>query len=717
MARQQKIQLFGKFRPTGIDQTAGAKFAQIASIASDISRTAMGVAEERAIEQGRVEGATMGTRVTEEDIKQGKTEEGAQVGDLKAPELTMGLTSRGKARNQAAITAYKAEVARDAKLNFDRIARESKSPEEFKKSMDGYLAGLTKGIDPIIAAEINPIVAEYSAAAQGRYEREEWERGQEVIKASLVESEQDFTDQVLNAARNGDTDALTEASAQLEQVYRSSVDAGFISKAQMKQQVEKLKEQVFIQTRIGEAQKIINTPLTPEEREQELQKVFSTIDKKGIDLDPNQKDGLVKSINSLVRAKELEDNEQIAEQRKAIAIEVSDLKINASSGRGDPAEIEAQAFDLFQKNLITESELHSIRSSIESGQQRRSQIAEINDKVSRKLSGDESIILDQKEVDTYYEANVEPAIQELNREQRGAILANFVKATKVVPKGLKQRISQYSMSQSPDLVIEGATLMEGLESIPGVQSAFTAQERAFLTKVAKLSSALDPEEALKLARENTDPRRAGMVETAQIAIKEFEKDNKDFYQDKVQDFGEVDPITAGRLSQEYKLLFQEHIKAGASIDEAEEIADRLINQNWGYSPSLKKFTKHPPENFYGVTGSDGKYIMRQLSKEVNELVWTKEGIKNDDIILIPDVTTEKEASMGAPSYLIQIRDEYGAIKPVFSENGKALRFRPDKAEEIKRIKNKNKEKYNQLRESASSQKAPKFFTDKGPGLL
>lgn len=709
MARQQRIELFGKVTPTGVDQTAGAKYAQVAQLAREVSSTAQGIAEERAIKQGREEGALMEVRGEE--------------GNLKAPELTAGLTLRGQARNAAAITAYKGEVTRDAKLKFQQLFQDHQNePEVFNAKMQGYLNGLAKGVDPEIMAEIKPVINEYAAATIGKAQALEFAKAQEATRASLTEEAHNLQDDILNAARNGDMDSLELSTRQLEENINAMESAGLINATQKAQQIEKLKEQVFIQSKVGEVNKIISDDtLTPDERQEQVNQVIERIQEKGVDLDPNQKDGLIKSIGALVRQREIQDKEALAEQRKGLAIEISDLKINAATGSQDPAEIEARAFDLFQRDLISESELHSIRASIEKGQQARAGAAETNDKVSRKLAGQEDLVLTQKEVDAYYDANVAPAIEELDATTRGAILANFVNATKVVPKGLKQRVNQFAMSSNPDLVLEASATMEGIEKIPGLSDAFSSQSRVFLTKVARLSSVIEPEEALRIARENTDPRRAGSVERAETVIKEFEKSKPDFYSEKSSDFVPLgrglDAITAGSLEKEYKLIFQEHIKLGADVEEAEEIADRLISRNWGESPSMGRFMKHPPENFYSVAGSDNKYIVRQLSREVNDLLLTKESIKNEDIILISDVKTEKEASLGTPTYLVQVKGSDGTIRPVIGEKGGIMRFMPDKMAEIKRIKKKHEDMAKGLREQAASQKLPSFVTDKDSGLL
>lgn len=289
MARQQRIELFGKVTPTGVDQTAGAKYAQVAQLAREISSTAQGIAEERAIKQGREEGAL--TEVRDEE------------GNLKAPELTAGLTLRGQARNAAAITAYKGEVTRDAKLKFQQLFQDHQNePEVFNAKMQGYLNGLAKGVDPEIMVEIKPVINEYAAATIGKAQALEFAKAQEATLASLSASEEDFTDDILNAARAGDTDSIAVATKQLRDTFDAMVMAKHITPEERVKKEETLREQIFIESTIGSASKIVNSALSPSEKLEELDKIRSEAFSEDLNASQNEalKSGIEKFKNTVI---------------------------------------------------------------------------------------------------------------------------------------------------------------------------------------------------------------------------------------------------------------------------------------------------------------------------------------------------------------------------------------------------------------------------------
>lgn len=676
MARQQRIDLFGKFRPTGVDPTATARLQALGGVAQTVSQTAIGIAQKQAAKQGEAEGAQAQLR--------------DEQGMLKSPDIGEDFTIRGQARNQAALTAYKAEVRRDSMNRINEFMLESGDDSvEFENKVKGYRAGILKNADPSIAPEIQNDLDNMIASASIRVRNNEFKRTQELVLASLIDEEQNLQDDILNAARSGDSDAIEDSLRVLDEIYQSGIEQGLISPSEIAERKEQMREQVVIQSKIGEIQDITSDQsLSFDEKMQRSQDLMKDIESDEFkDLSPNQKDSLANAIQVEMNGLVQQQTRQLAAQKKQMAVELSDLKVAAKQGIGDDAVILDKATRLAEKQLITESELTGIRNDVFNRQKKTVSVALSDAKVSRKLAGEEGIVLTQKEVDKYYEDNIAPAIDDFEPTERAAHLANMVERLKIVPKGLKNRIEQFALSGDEGLVLEAAAAMDAIDEIPGVADTFKPDQRAFLSQLNALAQNMNPERALEKARELTDPRNRDRIEVRVQEIKEnnYKEDYSDIVKSELKSFfgAEMNEQSAAKASKEYGDLFEAHYKAGMSEDDAREKAMTLIKKNWGFSEAMSEYMKYPVDHYYNVSG-DSRYIARQLLSEVNGAVFQAEPFKNDDVFLLSDDTTAKTATTGEPTYLIMVRSKGGGLEYLLDSDGDALRFKPDMQKEIKR---------------------------------
>jgi len=135
--------------------------------------------------------------------------------------------------------------------------------------------------------------------------------------------------------------------------------------------------------------------------------------------------------------------------------------------------------------------------------------------VQERLNGDDTQVLDQKSVNRVYDAT----FAEADNGQK----AFFVDRTKTVPKALKDQINSDLLTGNPDVMIGSLDMINRIDSVPGLADPFTAENRAFAEIATELSKNLEPREAIKIAKEQTDPRNTKRIEAAQDELDKMQK--------------------------------------------------------------------------------------------------------------------------------------------------------------------------------------------------
>lgn len=252
--------------------------------------------------------------------------------------------------------------------------------------------------------------------------------------------------------------------------------------------------------------------------------------------------------------------------------------------------------------------------------------------------------------------------------------------------------------------------LDGLRGIPN--NNFSPNDRAFANAVVDLSQNMDPAEAIELARRNTDPNDKARIEVRQDKLKEEKKSFLfDDYKEVVENafdpfFGSttVDPISADQMTKEYGALFEQHFVAGMSEDAAKEKALQLLQRNWKDSSAVgpTRAMKYRPEDYYSVAGNVD-YIAAQLHKStIDNNVFPFEFSK-DDMRLISDDTTSRQAATGQPSYLVMIDRGEEGLFPIAG-----YRFVPDVTAEVKRQQSLNQERLELGRRKKIAEEEAKF---------
>lgn len=393
--------------------------------------------------------------------------------------------------------------------------------------------------------------------------------------------------------------------------------------------------------------------------------------------------------DTYVNAAEAEINRREKEKKKAAdqmsleeQIAFSDTMARIETGEITGADAYLTLNNFLERNWITPEKRTTVLKGVLKAEQEQEIIRENYEKITNGIKLGEPVDVENKYINSYYEQVLLPSLTEKDPET--ALNANvaFINGTKSVPDSLKRKLDAFVLSDNPDNIRYVSTLVDAIDNIPGITTdALSTEQRAFISRVIPLMENMSPNEAIAKARELTDPNNKARVEFRSEELKK-----KKDYADQVKSdfegwFGpEVKDINSDRLSSEYKTLYDAYYLGGMTEDAAREQAVKTMKRNW--SEFNGYVMKYPPQNYYSVAGNSD-YIMKQLNRDIATQT-VGDPFEMENLFLVSDERTAKEANMGKPSYRVMIVTDEG-VKPLAG-----FRWMPDMNSETKRIQEKNR---------------------------
>lgn len=650
---QQKIGFYGQFQPTGVDTSQADKLRALAGISQQVGDVALQVGQKQAVAAGAKEGA----RIQRDEE-----------GNVVAPELRSNLTLFGESFNKSAILANRAQIQIDSKEKLDEIQSQYASdPQGFKKVANSYMSAVTKGMPEelanIISLDMQSSIVSRSKQVNDSFFKIESDKQ----KAEVVKGIESGIDDLLNATRNGDVDRQSQLIAEQNAAIDAAVDARLMTAVNAEKIKESTLERITEQDALRQIDEtIFNDDLSLADK---VTKGIEFIDNlRGSDLkdlDPDQKDSLINVVSAKVKGLQTQMSQQSTKRSLEHSKIVSNLKIASSTGTGDQSEIATEVEELFSRGILKEGERTSILTSLAKNYKKQQDLAETDNKILEKLGGDASIVVDQKDIDSFYDRNVKDYLDDMPPELKTSAQAEFITNSRSVPSSVKQEIQNNILSGDPDLMQQSSDLIDRIDEIPGLSDlAVSTNQRAFIDSVVSLSQSLEPEQAIQLAKELTNPKDKARVEARENEIKSEKM--VDSYSDDVNDafegfFGDdllVNNINKESITKEYAHLFESFFKAGMTQDRAEEKAMQILQANW--KDSQFGFMKYPPESFYSV-GGDTRYIKKQLTSDITT-GYTGFEFSKDNVFLLSDDETARKAAKGQPDYRVMVMDNNGELQ-------------------------------------------------------
>ena len=691
---QRRIDFFGSFQPTGADPTATAKYQALAGIASTVQQGAIAFGQEQQREQQR-----QNELQEQQDVLQAQREatqlQTDEEGQTVAPELRDPLTRAGEAFNEIAISAYRADVRRQSKETLTRLGQEyANDPEGFELAADAYRQGITQNLPPELQFPIDEDIKNSITDRFTRLSTDMFNRERQSGLATIAASMEDINDDILNHARDGNLEALQRDSAELFALEERGIANGYLDALAVATQREQRAEQIERQKIVGALSRIFEQPNLPEENITEAQAYIAEQTANfSEDLSPDQRDAITKELNVALAQQVNNAQQKSVEQQQAEAVAVNQLKLDAKYNRRGGQEIIDDAYRMHANGVLTQADLFRIESDVIEGQQNQFNESQQDQIVIERLRGNDSVIVDKGQVDGYFERHVLPALGNLEPAQAIAEISSFSIATGIVPSRAKQMIANGIYSENPETILAAVEMIDRISEVPGLEIGLNANQEAFAEVAAGLLGVTTPEEAIRLARQQTDPTKQTQVEYRQQQLRDEDIDYVEAVGDVFNGFGEpnVDEGNMFAMAGEYEDLITSYFIETGDFGIAEEKATKRMRKNWQHSTSFDRWMKYPPDTYYSVAG-DSSYIKPQLMSWVNQ---NTVGLDVEDAILISDSETGRMVANGmAPDYLVAIIDGNGAVIPVIAtdpETGRQAmqRYAPDRVIQEERVLEQN----------------------------
>ncbi len=657
----------------------------------------------------------IGERLGAEEAAGVEFERDPITGQTKAPEkrkATVGdilLTggARTAAFNKTVRDGYLASLENDLRLDLSKIEQEN--PDNiniFNEKIEGLRSGTLKSVDPSARQAVQAFLDKQITNSRIRIQGKTIERQRQEANASRRTAIESAGNEAAKFAREGDKVGAADALQDLFASVDGMVETGDLTTdegAEFKREAEKEATEQGFRFQLDDLAETEGFDAAFED----LEAIRNQVPKGWT---PDEWDTFVASAQADLNGKAARQAKAKAELSLETSRDISNLKIQARTGTGEPSDIIKKTEDFFNAGQITEAERTSIITEVINAQKETAKVAVSKQKVANRLSGNAEVVVDQNDVDLAWEQDIAPTVDQLPPEQKNAAIAQFVDDTKRIPTQVKQQVTSNLNSLDPDLVVESASLIDRLDNVRGIpEDNFSSNERAFAEIVVGLQKNLDPKEALNLARKNTDPNDRSRVDMRTKIIKDEEF--ADGYRDEVNDafdpfFGatRVDPINEGKLVNEYKVLFEEHFKAGMSKEAADRKAKEILKRNWGETAVTGKARaiKYPPEDYYTVAGNT-EYMGKQLLADVRKEFIFDRKITPDMLRVVADQETARTATQGKPSYMIIVDLGEDGLSPLMG-----FRWRPDMQGEIDRQSLAQKERLKELRKPGGKIKEVAF---------
>ena len=632
--RQQPIGFYGKFQPTGADDSAARRMQALAGLAGQVG----GMAEQFGIAKAEELAPEQALQAVEEARTVDET------GNIIYEEVAQRSGWGSNVFNRTAVHAQLAQRNTDSKVRLtelavefadDPIGYENASQAYFDATINSAPRALRQDLIDVIAPRIATTGANIGKTFEINAQNANINILSEAVDTGIIDIE--------NLAREGNADLANSEAELLFLTMDALAEASPKYAARVEAQKRDIESGIMLQTEIGNIDRVVfNDDLSNEEKlisGQKFLEDFRTTEIKGIS--PTEKDAMKGLISARLNG-----------VRQAYKAELTEIKKDQGMIR----------------------------------------VGNVIDSVTPV--GDQ-IPITQKDANDYY---AEVTFQELpsdNPDARGAEQTDFVAKTGLVPAMLQQELTNDLMSQDVNRIQAASETIGRLTEIPGIgQTILTEQQRAFATEVNSLSQFMGADLATQQAIKNTDPTNKARIEarTSEIKSTEGKKTFSGSYKTELlEEYGSgyfekfnVNDIAQYDLVRDYGTLVESYYISGMSVDNAKEQAMKSIQTN--YQEGEFGFMKFRPEDYYGLGVTDSvNYIREDIYDELTgpSGIFGLE-LDKKDIILVSDSITARQASTGKPSYTVMYRDGNGTLNTaVFAgqdKNGNEVmlnRYKPD----------------------------------------
>lgn len=217
----KRIDYYGRFDPTPVDESTARRFQALAGLAGAVSETAIRIGE-RALEKRAV-------KAEESGIEAGALAVGDAVktGNL---ELRSGGTIYDESYNDALESGYLAQVSTDAKNEFTKlIAQAPDDTAAFSELAQKAIAGIKTGVDPRYVDVIDSTLNNYLSTAQTKVFAAEQAKNRRIANEARLEAIQSASVRAAGLSREGNRQDAMADVMEAEVTIDSMVATGDLS--------------------------------------------------------------------------------------------------------------------------------------------------------------------------------------------------------------------------------------------------------------------------------------------------------------------------------------------------------------------------------------------------------------------------------------------------------------------------------------------------------
>ena len=319
---QKPIGYYGKFTPTGVDQSAGRRFEALAGLAGQVGDIATAFGKKKVSEQAFLK--------EKNDIV--AAEKAAMLaGDASAVSGTplelrklndINDYEQNKVYNATAQTAYAAGIQNEITSIVSSAATEYPGDIEAYRSrtsssMNGLLSVAPEEMRPAFESYFNQV----NQTAASNIWKAQQKKQKDIDSATIETALVDQTVNLVNLARSDNIEELRNAALIWVETGRRAMDNGLVSRSVFANQTVELRDRLATQSALGRFDLIIrNEKQTVEQRIASGQNVINQINErdtfqvedpfdpeKMITLDADEKDALVKDLENELKDFESEE--------------------------------------------------------------------------------------------------------------------------------------------------------------------------------------------------------------------------------------------------------------------------------------------------------------------------------------------------------------------------------------------------------------------------
>jgi len=167
------------------------------------------------------------------------------------------------------------------------------------------------------------------------------------------------------------------------------------------------------------------------------------------------------------------------------------------------------------------------------------------------------------------------------------------------------------------------------------------------------------------------------------------------------------------LNNDWKRIFSNAYSNSGNEVAARNEATRQIKKLYGTSSVNGRPTvmRYPPEKFYGLTGyndeQNASWMKKQLDNDLKGKFLVP--VNTGNVYLVSDAITARQPR---PDYQLWQKNKAGLFEPLYSQNGKIMRWHPDSNGEVNRLHADAVAKNKQAIQNARSERQSKVNTPK-----